>query len=355
LRDVLALESEVAQAIARRVEATVTGDERARLVAARSVSPEVYESFLKGQFALEKAYSKAGIEESIGYFEEAIKRDPGFAPVYVGLAIAYRELGTPIIGGGPPPWAWPTMVSGMQNGPGLVTAPPAAHAMLAEVYQEQWQWSDAEREYKRALELSPNGAGVQHAFAGWLLCQGRTQEAEAWARRARGLDPFGFPGESMGWILFHSRQHEEAIRELRSSLAVRPNDVSTNWFLGFALIENRQAEEAIPVLEKAHALSGQSPAVAAVLIRAYAHAGRRKEALRLLAQLERRRQAGYVPAAAFVNAYLGLGDHEQAFLWLERAYQEQSMILQYVKVHPYFDPIREDRRFKDLARRVGLD
>ena len=92
-----------------------------------------------------------------------------------------------------------------------------------------------------------------------------------------------------------------------------------------------------------------------MLIRAYAHAGRRADALRLLGELKKRKQAGYVPAAAFVNAYLGLGDKEQALVWLERAYKEQSNILQWLKVHPYFDPLRDDPRFRDLVRRVGLD
>jgi pentatricopeptide repeat protein len=223
------------------------------------------------------------------------------------------------------------------------------------VYQEQWQWRDAEAEYKLALELNPNDAAAHLAFAGWLLCQGRTQEALAWSERARQLDPVGVTGSNIGWILFQSHQYDEAIRELRSGLAVHKNDVSTFWFLGFALIANGQADEAIPVLEKASVLSERSPAVIGVLIRAYAHAGRRTKALRLLEELKRRQHTGYVPAAAFVNAYLGLGDNEEAFVWLERGYKEQSMILQFLKVHPFFDPLRSDPRFVDLVHRVGLD
>jgi hypothetical protein len=124
--------------------------------------------------------------------------------------------------------------------------------------------------------------------------------------------------------------------------------------LGFALIADNQAAEAVPVLEKSVALSNGSPAVTGVLIRAYAHAGRRADALRLLASLKRRKAAGYVPAGAFVNAYLGLDDREQAFYWLEQAFREKSTILQFVKTHPYFDPIRGDPRFVDLVHRVGL-
>ena len=133
------------------------------------------------------------------------------------------------------------------------------------------------------------------------------------------------------------------------------SDDPDHWYLGFALIANGQPDEAITVLEKALAGTGRNPAVMGVLVRAYAHAGRRKEALRLLDELKRRQQKGYVAAAAFVNAYLGLGDNEQAFVWLERAYQEQSNILGLLKVHPHFDPLRGDPRFADLVRRVGLD
>jgi tetratricopeptide (TPR) repeat protein len=226
------------------------------------------------------------------------------------------------------------------------------------VSQLQWQWSDAEREYNQALELSPNDAGAHLAFASWLLVQGRTEESLAWSRRARELEPLYITGNEIGWILFQARHYDEAIRELRSDLAVPRDDASTywsSWFLGFALVANGQSNEAIPVLEKALALSARSPAVIGVLVRAYAHAGRRTEALRFLNELKRRQRTGYVPAAAFVNAYLGLGDNEQAFAWLERAYQEHSPILQYVKVHPFFDPLRGDPRFADLVRRVGLD
>lgn len=353
LGDALALESEVAQAIAARVEVSITGVERARLTAARPVSPEVYESYLKGQFAAN--YSRAAVERSIAYFEEAIRMDPAFAPAYLGLANAYDALGTSGIGGASPREVRPKVISAARKALELDPTIAEAHGLLAVVYQEQWQWGDAEGEFKRVLELTPNDAGAHLAYAGWLLCQGRTEEAQAWSRRARELDPLGVGGNNVGWILFHSRHYDEAIRELRSALAVHPDDGSIYWFLGFALIANGQADEAIPVLENAVALTDRSPAVIGVLIRAYAHAGRRTEALRLLDELKRRQQKGYIPTAAFVNAYLGLGDNERAIIWLERAYEEQSLIMQYIKVHPFFDPLRGDPRFADLVRRVGLD
>ena len=173
-------------------------------------------------------------------------------------------------------------------------------------------------------------------------------------QRARALDPFGVSGDRVSWILFQAHRYDDAIRESRSALALQPDNAVNLMGLGFALIANNQPADAIPVLEKAISLSPGSPAATGVLIRAYAHAGRRSDAMRLLAELKRRRKAGYIPAAAFVNAYLGLGDNEQAFYWLEQAYKEQSNILQFLKTHPYFDPIRGDPRFAELVRRVGL-
>jgi pentatricopeptide repeat protein len=203
--------------------------------------------------------------------------------------------------------------------------------------------------------LKPNDAAAHIGFAHWLLCQGRTQEALTWTARGRELDPVEVSGTSVGDTMFFARRYDDSIRELRSALAVHPDSASALWYLGYSLIANGQPEEAIPVLEKAVSITNRSPGVIGVLIRAYAHAGRRKDALRFLDELKQRRQKGYVPAGAFVNAYLGLADNEQAFVWLERAYQEQSNILQFLKVHPHFDPLRDDPRFKDLLQRVGLD
>jgi TolB-like protein/DNA-binding winged helix-turn-helix (wHTH) protein/Tfp pilus assembly protein PilF len=353
LRDALALQSELAQSIAEKVQVTVTGEEHERLTAAHPVAPEVYESYLKGRSALNKSNSRADIEESIGYFEDALKIDPTFAPAYVGLADAYSYLGTVFIGA-PPAETRPKVISAARKALELDPNLSEAHVLLANAEQELWHWAEAEVEYRRALDLSPNDATAHDGFASWLLCQGRTGEALAWAQRGRALDPLSVSGSDVAWILFQSHRYDESIHESRSALAVQADNASALLVLGFALIANNQPADAIPVLDKAASVSNRSPAVIGVLIRAYAHAGRRSDALQLLAELKRRREAGYVPAGAFVNAYLGLGENDQAFAWLEHAYTEQSNILQFLKVHPYFDPVRGDPRFADLVRRVGL-
>jgi len=354
LRDVFAVQSELAQSIADKVQVTATGEEHARLTAARSVAPEVYESYLKGRYAFDKSNSRADMEESIVYFERAIKMDPSFAPAYVGLANAFSDLGTVFVGA-PPDQTRPRVINAARKALELDPDLAEAHVLLANVQQEQWHWADAEAEYRRALELNPNDADAHAGLALWLVCQGHADEAVAWAKRGRELDPLAVSGHSIGWILFLSHRYDEAIRELRSVLAVQPDDAGALLFLGFALVANNKPGDAIPVLEKSISISKGSPAATGVLIRAYAHAGRRSDALRLLAELQKRKKAGYVPAGAFVNAYLGLGDNDQAFVWLEQAYKEQSNILQFLKVHPYFDPIRGDPRFADLVRRTGLE
>ena len=352
LEDVILLESDVAEAIAGKVEVTVTGQERTRMDATRRVSPEVYESYLKGNFG--NRNTRAGIEQSIDFFKRAINRDPSFAPAYVGLAGAYDDLGS-VFGGVPPSETRPKEISAAQKALELDPGLADAHGWLAETYQKEWKWQESEVEYKRELELKPNDAVGYRGYASWLLCQGRTEEAVAWARRARELDPIGVEGMVAGsLLLFHARHYDEAIDDLRNVLAVQPDNASAYWFMGYSLIAKGQPGQAIPELEKAAALSDRSPAVIGVLIRAYAHAGRRVDALRLLEELKRRSKTGYVPAGAFINAYLGLGDREQAFVWLERAYQEKSNIMQFLKVHPHFDPIRSDPHFLDLLKRVGL-
>jgi TolB-like protein/Flp pilus assembly protein TadD len=353
-KDALALESELAQAIAEKVEVTVTGAERERLATARTVAPEVYENYLKGRFAYDRSRSRSDYEGSVDSFQRAIRLDPTFAPAYMGLSQAYSMLGMVAIGGTPAetrPKAIDAARKALELDPNLTDA----HVLLANIAQEQWHWREAEAEYRRALDLSPNNAFAHLGLALWLLCQGRTDEAISWAQRGQRLDPIAVPGAEVAWVLFQSHRYEEAIQELRTVLAVQPDDVDALSTLGFVLSAAARDQEAVPVLETAVAESKGSPAAIGVLIRAYARSGRRADALKLLADLQRRQTTGYVPAAAFVNAYLGLEEKEAAFRSLEQAYVEQSNILQFIKVHPYFDPIRSDPRFADLVRRVWSD
>jgi len=354
LKDVLSLQSDVAQSISEKVEVTITGPERRRLASVSAVPTEVYENYLKGRFALGKGHDRGGAEKSIAYFQRAIEKDPSFAPAYVGLSDAYSFMGTIFIGVRPEE-VRPKAIAAVQKALALDPQFVEGHLRLAQLQMIQWQWAEAETEFRRALELNPNSAAAHDGLAHWLTIQGRTDEALEWARRGRELDPIEVSPSQLSWLLFLSHRFPEAVQESRSGVALQPDDSDGLWNLGYALIANGQPAEAIPPLEKALAISDRSPGVMGVLIRAYAHAGRRADALRLLTELKRRQQSGYVPAGSLVNAYLGLEETDQAFAALEQGYEEHSTILQFLKVHPYFDPLRNDPRFRDLLRRVGLE
>ena len=354
LQDVLTLQSELAESIAAKVQVTLTGEEHQRLAARRSVAPEVYENYLQGSYALNRSNQGADVEQGIAYFNKAINLDPTFAPAYVGLAEAYSDLGSNFIGE-PPEVERQKEIGAARKAVELDPTLASAHVVLASALQEEWRWSEAESEYKIALELNPNDAVSNAGYGWWLLCQGRADEALQWLRRARELDPFAVQGTDMAIVLTGARRYDEAIHELRTILAAQPDDPVALWDLGIVLTEDNQAKEAIPVLEKAVALSNRSPGVIGNLARAYALAGRRRDAMRLLSELQQRRKAGFVPARAFVDSYIGLGDKDQAFAWLEQGYKDRSNILQWLKLSPDLDPLRGDPRFADLLRRVGLD
>jgi tetratricopeptide (TPR) repeat protein len=353
LRDILVLQSDVAQGIAHHVEAAVAGAGAQNLaIAPRTVTPEVYEAYLKGRFALTEG-NRASLEEALKFFTAAINADRTFAPAYVGVAATQEQLGT-VFFGVPPADSRPKVIEAARKALELDPQLAEARVLLAHALQRDWHWEEAETEFRRAIELSPSDAGAHAGLAYWLVCQGRSDEALAWARRAQEIDPLTFNSIDVSGILFFSRRYDEAIRESRRNLTTHPNDPQALWSLGFALIGAEQFDDAIHTLERAASLSDRSPAVLGVLARAYAHGGRRAEALQVVDELRQRKRKGYVPAAAFLNAYLGLGDTQQAFVWLERATQERSNIMQFLKVHPFFDLLHGDPRFAEYLRRVNL-
>lgn len=329
------------------------GSSREPIIAhAGEASPQAYADYAQGQIELERSYTRTDIARGQRYFEDAIRTSPGFAPAYVGLAEAYSELGSNYIGGRPQEFRQKALASvrqALQLDPDLVDG----HILLAGLDQERWNWSQSEAEYRRALALRPNNADAQAGFAWWLLGQGRTEEALRWARASRALDSVAVSNTAIGTLLYMARRYGEAERELQGAVAVQPDEPVGLWDLGIVLQRVRPAE-AIPVLLKSAAGAQGSPGVTGTLISAYARAGQRAAALALLRDLQRRQSREYVPASAFVYAYLGLGDREQAMNWLGKACDEHSSILQFLKVNPDFDSLRGDPRFRLLTRRVGL-
>ena len=351
LRDVLTLETQIAFAIARQVQITVSAHDDGR-TASRAVAADVHDNYLKGRFALNRN-TRAGATESIGYFEAAIAADPSFAPAYSGIASAYTDLGL-VLFGGPPREARPKAIAAARKALALDPNLIEAHVQLGDALQKDWQWKEAEAEFRRAVELAPNSAMANVMLARYLICRGRFDEAVAAAEKARSLDPLALRAEHLGWTLFMSRRYKEAIRAIEDVLATRPDDPTALWELGFARLLDGEPGPAVAALERAAVITDRGAAVLGVLVHAYAAAGRRLDASRTLDELHQRQVSEYVAPAALVNAYVGLRDRDQTFFWLERGISERSTIVQYLTVHPGFDFIRSDPRFADLVRRVGL-
>jgi tetratricopeptide (TPR) repeat protein len=319
------------------------------------VAPHVYESYLKGLFSLAPG-DRAGVEQSVRYLEATIAADRTFAPAYVQLATAYQTLGSTGTGARPVADVQPKAALMAKRALDLDPQLPAAHSSLASAYQQAWRWADAEEGYRRALAIDPDDATAHEGLAWLLIVRGRTQEGLTHARRARELDPLTIGRTvSLAWFLYHARRYDEAIRELQTVLATDPDRRVALWFLGFVLIDTSRLDEAVETLEHLTRLWDRNPAALGLLARAYGRAGRRQDALKVVDELNARQSDGYVPPAPFVHAYIGLGDRDKAFAALDRAYRERSNIVQSLKTHPLYDPIRDDARFADLVHRVGLD
>lgn len=354
-RDVLELQREVAHAITREIQSTIRPVEQARLANPRQVDLKAYEDYLQGRYFFWNRRTEEDLRKAIEYFEGAIQVDPGFALAYSGLADSYNLLGTVMVGTLPPTEARRRAEEAARKALELESGLAEAHVALGYVKHYNWNWAEAEQEFRRAIELNPNDANPHIQYAHYLSSRSRPDEAIAEANRAQQSDPLSLTIRAQkGFILGNARRLDEAIDHLRRVIAMDPNHYAAHWMLGHTYAANGQLDEAIAASERAAALSGRAPGALGILAMAYGLAGRYDEANRVLNELldlDRRR---YVTPAALVCAYLGMGNKDQAFAWLEKAYQERSNYMAYLQVWPANDPLRSDPRFDDLLRRIGL-
>lgn len=355
MRDVLDLQSEIAQAIARQVQIRMTPDEEARLASSHPVRPKAFDLYLQGRYLYWNKRTEENLDKAIEHFQNAIKEDSSFAQAHAGLADCYNALGTVMVSALSPIESRRLAETAAKKALELDPALADAHTALAYVKTHNWNWVAAEQGYKRALELNPNYANAHNFYANYLMMQGRTDEAIAAANRARELDPFSLAISSQrGFLLENARRYDDAIEQLRAVIAMDPNHYHAHWVLGHTYVAKGQFEEAIVAAQKAVDLSGRAPGALGMLGLAYGVGGHEAEARKVLNELLKLSETRYVTPAALVNVYIGLGDKDQAFVWLEKAYLERSNYLAFLKVFPIVDPLRSDPRFNDLVRRVGL-
>ena len=353
--DVLNLQGEIAQAIAREVRIKISPAEQTRLSPRRPVQPKALDAYLQGRYLYWNKRSEENLHKAIEYFQSALKEDPNYAPAYAGLADCYNNLGSVMISALPPMEARRRAEEAATKALELDSTLAEAHSALGSVKQYNWDWVAAEREYKLAIELNPSYAHAYGFYAGYLSSRGRADESLAASTRARELDPLSLAiSVQKGFLLANARRYDEAIAQLRSVLAVDPNHHYAYWNLVHIYAFNGQLDEAVAAGEKAVSLSDRAPGSLGMLGLAYGLAGRKDEAAKVLNELLELNKRRYVTPAALVYVYIGLGEKDQAFVWLEKAYQERSNYMAYLKVNPIGDSLRSDPRFDDLLRRVGL-
>jgi len=355
LRDVLALQSDVAQAIAREIKIAITPEEEIRLARARPVNPEAYQLYLKGNFLLEKL-SEESFRKAIDNYQQAIEKDPSYAPAYAGLSLGYTALGG-WHASLPPTAVHATAKEAALKALELDDTLAEAHLALGTIKQLfEWDWAEAESAFRRGIELNPSSTMARIKYANYLTAMGRFEESIAVSRRTVEIDPLS-PAvyNELGWALEYAGRDEEALEQYRKGLELDPDFPQSHWVLASFDLKKGRMEKAVAECEKTiRALARRPPIILGLDGYYCGMAGRRAEALRILNQLKKRAEKEYVPASALADIYLGLGNTEQTLQLLEQAYADHDVVLVWLKVHGVYDPLRSDPRFQSLLRRMNF-
>ncbi len=315
------------------------------------VNPEVHEAYLKGRYQLEKL-TDDGTKLAISYFEQALERDPNYALAYAGLAQAY--LRARFAGVLPRNEAIKRAKAAGEKALELDPTLWEGHASLAIIrYEHDWDWAGAERAFKRAIELNPHNANTHYWYSHYLQSMGRSEESLAASKRAVELDPLSpVMNLHLGWEYYVARQYDQAIEQLRKALELDPNHPLAHNHLGRIFLQKGMYEKAIAKHQEAVNLAGVN--LKHDLGYAYAVAGKTEEAVKILDELKELRKRRDFQPTGLAQLYGVLGEKEQAFAWLEKAYEERDGWLRQLKVDPRFDPLRDDPRFEGLLRRMNF-
>jgi TolB-like protein/Tfp pilus assembly protein PilF len=341
LRDILTMQSELAQDISTAIQAKLTTQDQVRLAKTRPVDPDAHLAYLQGRYQLNRR-AEGNVEKARGFFQQAIDKDPSYTAGYVGLADSYYLL-----------FDYPKMKMAAARALELDEGLADAHASigLVRTYYD-WDWSGAERELKRAIELNPASATARHYYAHYLMAMRRIDESLVESKRALDLDPLNpLMTEHLAFHYHYARQYDQALEQLRRLVEMEPALALGHLRFGLTFEQKGMFNEASEAFQRAIRLSNGGLAVPD-LGHLYAVSRQRSEALKTLENL---RSQHTPPAYGLALLYAGLGDKDLAFQWLERAHDERSAFnLMTLAVEPRLDPLREDRRFQDLLRRMNF-
>ena len=355
LHDILALQDDVARAIANQIKVKLTPQEHGLLASAHAVNPEAYQFYLKGRYEWNKRRAES-LKDSIAYFEQAIERDPGYAQACAGLADVYNVIGA--YARLSPQETFPKARLAAMKALELDDTLAEAHTALGYVRARyDWDWTGAEKEFQRALELNPNYANA-HYFYGFtcLIPFGRLDQALREMKRAQELDPLSpIINANLGWTLIYARQYDAAIEQVRKAIALDPHFGTPHRRLGQALQQKgRYAEAVDELLQSREAPFAMTEQQSADLRKAFASSGWKGFLQKRVGFLLENRKGTYVPASFLALDYTLLGNKEKALEWLERSVAERDEWVTYINVEPDFDALHSDPRFQDLLRRIGL-
>ncbi|HVS83971.1 MAG TPA: protein kinase [Pyrinomonadaceae bacterium] len=352
LADVFELQDEIAREITEKLRLKLSPADKGRLKKRHTESVEAYQAYLKGRYFW-NARTEEGLRKGLEYFNQAIEQDPGYAAAYDGLSDSYALLA--LRGLVPAKEAFPKARAAARKALEIDDALGEAYASLAHVRLHEWDWVGLEEEFQRALKLNPGHSIAYHWYAEYLMAIGKTDESIAIVRQAQEIDPLSpIINATMAIAFYFARQYDQGIEQLRQGLELTPNHFSLHLRLGHAYLQKRKYEEAIQEMQKAVTLSGRSTETLAGLGQAYAAAGLKEELQQVLDELNQQSKERYVSPYYLAKIYASLGEREQAFTWLEKAYQERNPDFIELRVEPLLDPIRSDARFRDLLSRVGL-
>ena len=348
--DLLSVQGEISREIAETLRLRLTAGQQQQLVASGMAKPEAYELLLKGRFHTARGTLEDRRKAS-EYFNQAIAADPAYALASAELSDIYRSL---VISGTLDSKEYlPKAQAAAQKSLELDAGLAEGHYALANLKTYAWQWADAEAEYKRAIELNPNLALAHRWYASYLRLVGRHEQAVSEIKRARELDPLS-PGvnATVGYLLAGAREYDQAIEVLKKTLELNQNYPYAHLFLGFTYAAKGMNSEAIAAYQEAIKLGLDTPSTQIHLGVSYAQAGKREQAQVILKRLQASKD--HVSPGELAMLYTAMGDREQAFVSLEKAYEAHDLQLQYLGVSQEFDSLRADPHFQDLLRRVGL-
>jgi TolB-like protein/Flp pilus assembly protein TadD len=353
LRDVLSVQSEIAEAIVNEIQVKLTPGERVHLAARDAVHPDAHEAYMRGQFHWNQGTPESFLK-AIDFFDEATRIDPGYTQAYAKLAESFALFASDNII--PPHEAFPKAKLAAARALELDDSLAESHAAVGVIrLLYELDWVGAETELLRALELNPNYPTAHH-FYSWYLCAiGKMEEAVEEFERAIALDPLSlFANGDYGVVLYLSHYHERAVEQLLKTLELDPDFHYAHWWLGLAYLETGDTGKALERLREAVRLSPDHSKIVAALGYGYAVTGDREEARKTLERLEEMSRTQWVPPYDVAMVHAGLGDKDAAFEWLDRALEERDIWLGWVKAEAAFESLHTDPRFHDLLQRMNF-